>query len=32
MKNIMDKCVNAQFAIGVTGTMPKHDTYENLVI
>ena len=32
MKNIMDKCVNAQFAIGVTGTMPKHETYENLVI
>ena len=32
MKNIMDKCVNAQFAIDVTGTMPKHDTYENLVI
>ena len=32
MKNIMDNCVNSQFAIGVTGTMPKHDTYENLVI
>lgn len=32
LKNILDKCVNAQFSIGITGTFPKHDTYENLVI
>lgn len=32
IKNIITKCVNAKYKIGVTGTFPKTDTYESFVI
>lgn len=32
IKNIITKCSNAEYVFGVTGTFPKEDTYENLVI
>lgn len=32
IKNIISKCGNAKYKIGVTGTFPKSDTYESFVI
>lgn len=32
IKNIIIKCSNAKYIFGVTGTFPKDDTYESLVI
>lgn len=32
LKNILKKCVNAKYKIGMTGTFPKQDTYENYSI
>lgn len=29
IKGILKKCVNAKYKIGMTGTFPKEDTYEN---
>lgn len=31
-RNILNKCVNAKYKIGLTGTFPKEDTYDNFVI
>lgn len=32
IKNILKKCVNAKYKVGVTGTFPKDGTYENFII
>lgn len=32
IKNILKKCVNAKYKVGVTGTFPKSGTYENFII
>lgn len=32
IKNILTKCANLQYSLGVTGTFPKDGLYENLVI
>lgn len=32
IKNILKKCTNAKYKIGVTGTFPKDGTYESFVI
>lgn len=32
VKTIINKCVNAKYKIGLTGTFPKEDTYDNFVI
>lgn len=32
IKNILIKCKNLQYSIGVTGTFPKEATYESLII
>lgn len=32
IKNIIKKCVNAKYKVGVTGTFPKDGTYENFII
>ena len=31
-KNILSKCINLKYSIGVTGTFPKSDTIDNLTI
>lgn len=32
IKNILKKCVNAKYKVGVTGTFPKDGTYESFII
>ena len=32
IKNILKKCKNAKYKVGVTGTFPKSGTYENFII
>lgn len=32
IKNILKKCINAKYKIGVTGTFPKDGTYESFII
>ena len=32
VRNIINKCVNAKYKIGLTGTFPKEETYDNFVI
>ena len=32
IKTIIDKCVNADYSMGVTGTFPKRETCENLTL
>ena len=32
LKNILNNCANAKYKIGLTGTFPKEDTYENFIL
>lgn len=32
LKKILNNCTNAKYKIGLTGTFPKEDTYENIVL